>query len=158
MTVPPDLTQWLRAEIGRLGFELVDARVGGPPRRRSVHLRIDRPDSRPGFGVTSDDCTRVSRALLQVYPTARPGEALESLEVSSPGLERPVRWPEHWRRFAGERVRLRARGVAGRPVAVILEVPDDEHVTLELPGGGRTTLALADITEATLVVDIPPRR
>lgn len=158
MTVPPDLTQWLRAEIGRLGFELVDARVGGSSRRRSVHVRIDRPDSRPGFGVTSDDCTRVSRALLERLAADWPGEALDDFEVSSPGVERPIRWPEHWRRFTGSRVRLKARGVTGRPQAVIVDVPDEAHVTLDIEGVGRATLPLADIKEATLVVDWPPRR
>jgi ribosome maturation factor RimP len=65
-----------------------------------------------------------------------------------------VRWPEHWRRYLGQRVRVRARGVSGRPVGVIREVPDDEHVVLEFEGQREPQqLALADITEATLVVD-----
>lgn len=154
--MPPldPLTTKLREQVASLGFELVDARLAGSAMRRSIRLRIDRPDSRPGAGVTSEDCTRVSRALLRWLAEAVPEVGVDVLEVSSPGLERPVRWPEHWRRYLGRSVRIRARGVPGRPVAVIRDVPDDEHVVLELEGvEGPSRLALDDITEATLVVD-----
>lgn len=153
--LPPldPLTIRLRDEVARLGFDLVEARIGGTPRRRSVRLRIDRPDSRPGAGVTSEDCTEVSRALLQWFEESLAAETIDSLEVSSPGLERPVVFPEHWRRFVGERVRLRSKLLPGRPEAVILSVPDEGYVTLAVEGQGERTIALADIAEATLVVD-----
>ena len=154
--MPPldSLTIKLRDEVASLGYELVDARLAGTPKRRSIRLRIDRPDSRPGAGVTSDDCTRVTRAILRLLAEVAPEEVVDALEVSSPGLERPVRWPEHWRRYIGHRVRVRARGLAGKPVGVIRDVPDDEHVVLEFDGQREPQrLALADITEATLVVD-----
>jgi ribosome maturation factor RimP len=147
------LTLRLRDQVARLGFELVDARIAGPASRRSIRLRIDRPGSQPGAGVTSQDCTLVSRALLQWFEGEVPGESVDALEVSSPGIERPVRWPEHWRRFVGERVKVRAPALPGRPVGVIREVPYDAHVVVEFEGIGSRTLALADILEATLVVD-----
>jgi len=75
------------------------------------------------------------------------------LEVSSPGLERPLRWPEHWRRFIGRRARVRAEPLGGRRIVEIVAVPDDEHVTLRPEQGGETTLRLAEISEATLLVD-----
>ena len=68
-------------------------------------------------------------------------------------LERPLRWPQHWRRFVGRRARVRARGLAGRPEVDIAGVPDDAHVALRLPDGALVTIALADVTDATLVVD-----
>jgi len=154
--MPPldSLTIKLRDEVASLGYELVDARLAGTPKRRSIRLRIDRPDSRPGAGVTSDDCTRVTRAILRLLAEVAPEEVVDALEVSSPGLERPVRWPEHWRRYIGHRVRVRARGLAGKPVGVIRDVPDDEHVVLEFDGQREPQrVALADIAEATLVVD-----
>jgi ribosome maturation factor RimP len=147
------LTIRLRDEVARLGFDLVEARIAGTPRRRSVRLRIDRPDSRPGVGVTLGDCTVVSRALLRWFAESLPAETIDSLEVSSPGLERPVVFPEHWRRFVGERVRIRSRALPGRPEAVIRSVPDDGHVVLAVDGQAERTIALADIAEATLVVD-----
>jgi ribosome maturation factor RimP len=75
------------------------------------------------------------------------------LEVSSPGLERPLRWPEHWRRFVGERARVRAASLGGRRTVEIVAVPDDEHVTVRAEDGTETTLPLDSVAEATLVVD-----
>lgn len=147
------LTLRLRDQVARLGYELVDARVAGPPGRRSVRLRIDRPGSLPGAGVTSEDCTVVTRALLRWFADEAPGIAVDSFEVSSPGIERPVRWPEHWRRYLGQRVTVRAAGLPGRLVGVIREVPDEAQVVVEFEGIGSRTLALADIAEATLVAD-----
>jgi ribosome maturation factor RimP len=152
MTTLDPLTALIQDTTFPLGFELVDVRASGPRHRLTVRVRIDRPDSRPGSGVTSDDCTRVARALRAALERAGQ-DPVETLEVSSPGLERPLRFPQHWRRFAGERVRVRSRLLPGRPTAVIVGVPDDEHVTLRLAEGGERTLPLAEITEATLVVD-----
>jgi ribosome maturation factor RimP len=153
--VPPldPLGRRLRDEVARLGFDLVDVRLAGPPKRRSVRLRIDRPDSRPGSGVTSEDCTVVSRALLRWFAEERPEDTVDALEVSSPGVERPLRWPEHWRRFVGERAKVRVTGVPGRVVATICAVPDDTHVVLDIEGHGERTFALDDVAEATLIVD-----
>jgi ribosome maturation factor RimP len=81
------------------------------------------------------------------------------LEVSSPGIERPLRWPEHWRRFVGRRARVRSRAIGGRRQVEIVAVPDDGHVTLRPEGGSEVTVALDDIHEATLVVDFAmPRK
>jgi ribosome maturation factor RimP len=75
------------------------------------------------------------------------------LEVSSPGLERPLRWPEHWRRFVGQRARVRAQALGGRRVVQIVAVPDDRHVVVRGDDGGETTLLLDEVAEANLVVD-----
>ena len=146
------LTSFIRDEVQGLGFELVDLRVTGPRHRLAVRARIDRPDSRPGAGVTSGDCTRVARELRARVSTL-PGDPVETLEVSSPGLERPLRWPAHWRRFVGAEVRVRTPAVPGRPTAIIVAVPDDGHVILRFPDAGERTIALDDIADATLVVD-----
>jgi ribosome maturation factor RimP len=75
------------------------------------------------------------------------------LEVSSPGVERPLRWPEHWRRFVGRRARVRAEPLGGRREVEIIGVPDDEHVTLRGEDGTDVTVSLADVRDATLVVE-----
>lgn len=143
----------IRELVEALGFELADLRRAGTRNRPILQVRIDRPDSAPGHGVTADDCSAVSRALER----ALEGEGLVGpayvLEVSSPGLERPLRWPQHWRRFVGRRARVRARGLTGRPEVAIAGMPDDAHVALRLPDGALVTIALADVTDATLVVD-----
>lgn len=143
----------IRRLLSGLGYELVDLRRGGTPARPVLRVRLDLPHSEPGRRVAADDCVRASRALE--HWLEGPGGLGERyvLEVSSPGIERPVVFPEHWRRFAGRDVRLRAASLPGRPVARIVALPDDERVTLALADGREVTLPLAEIREATLVVD-----
>lgn len=94
------------------GVELVEIRqVQG---RKSLTIRVmidrDRPasDPRPGSGVTVDDCANVSRDLstaLDVHEDDFPGTF--SLEVSSPGLDRPLVKPAHYARFVGEKAKIK---------------------------------------------------
>ena len=143
----------IRDHLAGLGFELADLRRSGTLERPILQVRVDRPDSRPGQGVTADDCAGISRSLERFLETRALVGPRYVLEVSSPGLERPLRWIEHWRRFAGQRVRVRAEALGGRRVVTIAAVPDDEHVTLRREEGTEVTLALEEIREAHLVVD-----
>ena len=146
----------IRDHIAGLGFELVDLRHVGTLERPILQVRVDRPDSRPGQGITADDCARISRSLERFLESSAMVGPRYVLEVSSPGIERPLRWPEHWRRFVGRRARVRARAIGGRREVEIVAVPDDGHVTLRPDGGDDITVALDDIHEATLVVRVEP--
>jgi ribosome maturation factor RimP len=90
--------------VSSLGCELWDAAITGPRGRRMLRVYIDAPG-----GVDLDDCVRVSRSLGPALAAA--GVAMDDvdLEVSSPGAERRLRGLEDYRRFAGQRVRLRYR-------------------------------------------------
>ena len=143
----------IRDHLAGLGFELADLRRTGTLERPILQVRVDRPDSRPGQGVTADDCAGISRSLERFLETRALVGPRYVLEVSSPGLERPLRWIEHWRRFVGQRARVRAEALRGRRVVTIAAVPDDEHVTLRREEGTEVTLALEEIREAHLVVD-----
>jgi ribosome maturation factor RimP len=143
----------IRDHIDGLGFELVDLRRTGTLDRPILQVRVDRADSRPGQGVTADDCAMISRSLESFLESRAMVGPRYVLEVSSPGFERPLRWPDHWRRFVGRHARVRATSLPGRRRVEILAVPDDEHVRLRLEDGSETTLAFDAIREATLVVD-----
>jgi ribosome maturation factor RimP len=143
----------IRAHLDSLGFELVDLRRVGTPQRPILQVRVDRPDSRPGHGVTADDCAAISRSLERFLEASGAVGPRYVLEVSSPGVERPLRSAAHWRRFVGGEARVRSPVLPGRPKVRIVAVPDDDHVTLGLPDGGETTLALEDILDATLAVN-----
>jgi ribosome maturation factor RimP len=151
-----DVLSPVREYIASLGFELVDLRRAGTLDRPILQLRVDRPHSTPGHGITAEECASISRGLERLLEARGLVGPRYVLEVSSPGVERPLRWPEHWRRYIGRRVRLRALGVSGRPEVEILGVPDDGHVQVRLPDGTEPTLALNDIREAHLTYDWAP--
>ena len=148
-----DVLSPIREHIASLGFELVDLRRAGTLDRPILQLRVDRPDSTPGHSITAEECATISRRLERLLESRGLVGPRYVLEVSSPGIERPVRWPEHWRRYVGRRVRLRVQGLPGRPEVEILAVPDDAHVQVRFPDGREPTLALSDVREANLTHD-----
>jgi ribosome maturation factor RimP len=87
------------------GLELVDVEFGGGGGRTTLRLYIDRHG-----GVSLDDCTSISRAVSAALDVEDPIQGAYDLEVSSPGLDRPLRTPEHFVKFSGEEVRVKAFG------------------------------------------------
>ena len=153
-----ELARELERRIEELGYELVELERGGSRRRPLLRLRIDRPDSAPGQGVTLEDCTRVSRAL-EAYLDGRPDLA-ESyvLEVSSPGVERPLVRRRDFERFAGREVALKGKeplaGRARRLEGVLLGVSGqegEERLLLRLPDGEEVEVPRSELTGANLV-------
>lgn len=152
MTSDPRLGR-IRALVEGAGYELVDLQVTGTAGRPLLRVRADVPGAEPGRGITTEACAALSRAIERTLEAEGLVGSTYVLEVSSPGIERPVRFPEHWRRFAGQRVRVKARGLPGRPEAVIVGMPDAATVRLRLDGGEERDVALEAVKEATLVVD-----
>ena len=75
------------------------------------------------------------------------------LEVSSPGIERPLRWREHWERFRGQVVNVRLRG-RGRRQATIVDVLDErDAVVLAFAEGASEEIPLEQVQDASLAVD-----
>jgi len=87
------------------GLELVDVELAGAGGRTTLRLYVDRAG-----GVSLDDCSSISRAVSAALDVEDPIEGAYDLEVSSPGLDRPLRTPEHFQKFAGEEVRIKAFG------------------------------------------------
>jgi len=111
----PEIEREIEARVEALGFEIVEVRWGGSGGRPSLRLRIDRPDAVVGHGVTVDDCAAVSRALepwLDARPDLPPRYVLE---VSSPGVDRPLTKDRDFQRFRGHLVAVKGHEVlAGR--------------------------------------------
>ncbi|HXF96483.1 MAG TPA: ribosome maturation factor RimP [Gemmatimonadales bacterium] len=148
------LAEAFRTRLEALGFDLADLRIGGTPNRPLVQVRIDvLPDGvSGGRAVTVEDCAAVSRALEAWLDREAPFGPRYVLEVSSPGLERPLRWHRHWARFVGRDVRARLAG-RGRIRARIVAVPDQDTVVLQPEGAEPVTVRLTEISEAHLAVD-----
>jgi ribosome maturation factor RimP len=87
------------------GLELIDVEIGGGGGRQVLRVFIDKAN-----GVSLDDCTSVSRAVSAALDVEDPIQGAYDLEVSSPGLDRPLRTPEHFHKFLGSRVRVKTFG------------------------------------------------
>jgi ribosome maturation factor RimP len=155
-----EVARELDDRIEALGLELVEIEWGGTPRRPILRIRVDLPDSEPGRGVTVEDCARASRALeewLDGHP-AVPERYV--LEVSSPGVERPLSRERDFRRFVGREIRMRTSGRAG-PSSVQgtlegVEGPGDGggfQVVVRTPGDGLVRVPKSEIVRANLVFD-----
>jgi ribosome maturation factor RimP len=110
----------------REGMEIIDIefRREGGRSGRVLRLYLDKEG-----GPNMDDISRVSHALSDVLDSDNAIETAYTLEVSSPGINRPIRRPEHFSRFLGKRIRVRTRDmIDGRRsfLGVLSEVAEHE--------------------------------
>jgi len=145
------LQDFVRKEVDALGFDLVEFRRGGTARRPVLDIRIDRRD---GTKVTIDDCAHVSRALEPRLDASGMVGDQYVLEVSSPGVERPLRHAADWRRFTGRRASVSSPAVGGRIEGEIVGVEGSEGAEVALLRDGKGVehrVPLTEIREARLV-------
>ena len=146
------LAESFRVRVEESGLELADLRIGGTPNRPLVQVRIEWPPADPPRPVTVADCAMASRALeAWLDGDGRLGPRYV-LEVSSPGLERPLRWHRHWVRFVGRDVNVKLAGL-GRVRARIVAVPSEDIVVLQPQGGAEREYRLAEARDARLASD-----
>lgn len=130
------LDQAIESRVAASGFELVELERVGSKTRPILRLRIDKPGS--DAGVTLEDCARVSRELeayLDENPTL--GERYV-LEVSSPGVERPLVKRADYERFAGKEVSIKtseAIGDRGKRIEGVLRgISESDVIALDVNG------------------------
>ena len=132
------------------GYELVDVEQSSVGRYRVVRVYLDKPG-----GVSVGDCARFSRRLSDCLDMNQTVPGAYHLEVSSPGLERPVRTLEHVLRFTGQRVSLTThepRDGRRRWEGVLLG-PDGERAGVRTDEGEEYWFEWAEVRMARLVVD-----
>lgn len=134
-----------------MGYEIVLVEIKGGGRRSIVRVYIDQPG-----GVTLDDCERFSRRFSVLLDVEDCMPFSYVLEVSSPGLDRPLTKEADFQRFCGKNAKLRTRfpvegqrNFKGKIVSV-----NEGRVTLETGLGKQMETAVADIEKANLVVEI----
>ncbi len=132
MATNDELEKLLMPLVEDLGYEFVGLEYLSNPKNRVVRLFIDQPET----GIDVDDCENVSREVSALMDVEEPVSGQYTLEVSSPGVERPLFRPEHFRRFIGEQAVVQMavplegrRKFKGRILAV-----DGEEVSLEVDG------------------------
>ena len=141
----PDREAWLREALAGLGYELVDLEAS---RGGLMRVFIDSPR-----GISVEDCARVSNHLTRLF--AVENVDYERLEVSSPGLDRPLKRLEDYERFRGQKasVRLKLPREGRRRFEGVLAGVEDGAVVMEIEGE-RTLFAPGDIDRARLVPDV----
>jgi ribosome maturation factor RimP len=125
------LAELIEPVTAAAGLDLESVRMSVAGKRRLLRIVVD-----GDHGVSLDDAADVSRDISAMLDEANAlGEVPYTLEVSSPGVDRPLTEPRHWRRGVGRLVKVKVAGegaVEGRILAA-----DADGVTLELAKGGR---------------------
>ncbi len=133
-------------------MELIDVEFSREHSGWVLRLFIDKPG-----GVNLDDCAVISRAVGTALDVEDTIDRPYHLEVSSPGLNRPLKRPEHFRQAEGKRVRLKTYGPLGEPprrnfTGVVKGVAEDA-VMLEVSGMGDFRIPFGEIAKANLEFD-----
>lgn len=145
--MPSALEGILEPTLTGLGYELVDMQVSN--RGRFLRIFMDKPG-----GITVEDCAAVSRHLSRVLEVE--GIDYDRLEVSSPGLDRPLRKAADFARYAGQKVdvRMRLADASGRRRYVgVLRGIDGATATVEVDGAP-VALQLEGMDRARLVPEL----
>jgi ribosome maturation factor RimP len=159
--MPPDSNQResLEASIttlaeqvaASLGMEVIRAEIKGGGGRSIVRVFIDQPG-----GISLNDCERFSRQFSVLLDVEDWIPFSYMLEVSSPGLDRPLVKEADFRRFAGKRAKVRTRTpIQGQNVfrGVIVDIVED-RLGLEIEPGTKIEISLAEIERANLIIEI----
>ncbi|WP_258360873.1 ribosome maturation factor RimP [Moorella sulfitireducens] len=134
-----------------MGYELVDLQYGREGGRYILRLFIDRPG-----GIGLDDCEKASRAVGDILDQEDPIPHSYYLEVSSPGLERPLKKEADFQRFAGRKIKMRTfapidgqRHFQGRLLGL-----RDGQVQVQLEDGRLLAVPPDQVATARLIFDL----
>ena len=137
-----DVTRLVETTLAGMGYELVDLEVSG---RGLMRVLLDKPE-----GIALEDCEKVSHQLTRLFTVE--GVDFDRLEVSSPGLDRPIKKEADFIRFCGAKAQIKLRmPIAGRKnfVGILGEVRDG---VLQLDVDGKLVpIELSNLDKARLV-------
>ena len=141
-----DLEGLVTATIEALGYELVDLQLSN--RGKMLRVFIDKP-----AGITVDDCALISNQLTRIFEVE--GVDYDRLEVSSPGLDRPLKREADFNRFKGEKVQLKLRIPVNnqRNFVGVLHGVRDGVVEVDVDGA-ITEFGVANLEKARLVPNV----
>jgi ribosome maturation factor RimP len=145
-----DIRKLLDPILDSMGLSLWDIEFQKQGPQWILRLYIDRES-----GVTLNDCESVSRDLSAVLDVEDSIPHAYTLEVSSPGLDRTLSKPEHYKRFTGSTVKVKTyQPINGQKVfrGKLLGM-SDTSITVEAEGAGTIEILLTDIAKASLEVD-----
>lgn len=142
------LTALAEPVVAAMGFHLVAIRFGRGGHKGHATVRLFIEGAQPGLPVTIDDCAAVSREVGTVFDVENPIAGRYHLEVSSPGVERPLLKRSDFERFCGYQIRLHCQNGNQGPGGTLsgcLRGLSDEEVVLTTPEG-EARIPLAQIS------------
>ena len=145
-----DLSKLFEPVVESMGYELVGVEFLGAGGHGTLRVYIDRDE-----GVSLDDCAAISHQVSGILDVEEPIKQVYDLEVSSPGIDRPLFKLADFERFTGKTARIKlAVGLLGRKnfKGELQGVADSKLVTIEVDGEVYD-LPYADIAKANLVGD-----
>jgi ribosome maturation factor RimP len=140
----------IEPEAEGLGYRIVRVRLSGNRRKRLQLMAERASDGQMGI----DDCGRLSRALSPMLDLKDPIAGEYDLEVSSPGIDRPLMRLEDFERFKGHEAKLETTGSADgrRRFKGVVDGVDGDEILLTTPEGERLRFKFASLSEARLVL------
>jgi ribosome maturation factor RimP len=147
------LVKLLETTLAGMGYELVDLEQSNRGKLLQVFIDLPHVVGAPEKSITVEDCQAVSNQLTRLF--AVEGVDYDRLEISSPGMDRVLRKPADFERFAGEQVNMKMRlPVNGRKkFAGVIRSVVDGRVELDIEGGS-VSLELVNLDKARLVPKI----
>ncbi|MGE4409344.1 MAG: ribosome maturation protein RimP [Sphingobium sp.] len=144
------LTQLIEPEAKALGFDLVRVKIFGGE-DATLQVMAERPDTRQ---LTIDDCAALSRRLSDMLDEKDPIESAYRLEVSSPGIDRPLTRLKDFADWVGHEARVNvAEAVQGRKqFKAVLAGLDGETILLDDPKLGRVEIGFDNLHSAKLIL------
>ena len=140
------LVEELTPPLLAMGLDLEAVEVTPAGRRRVLRVAVDKDG-----GVTMDDVADSTKEISRLLDTSDVmGEQPYTLEVTSPGVDRPLSLPRHWRRNTGRLVKVVTRD--GSAVVGRVTAQDDESVTLDVDGTPRV-VPLSDVAKAHVQIE-----
>jgi ribosome maturation factor RimP len=150
--IDPGLYEQLATLINSMGYELVGCEIVPQGRRMIFRIFID-----SGQGVTLDDCSQVSHQVSAMMDVEDPIQGGYSLEISSPGIDRPLFEIGHYQKQIGKRVKIRLYAPINNKrqfKGILLRVEDEDITLLVDDSQQEVTLPFSAIEKANLIGDV----
>lgn len=143
-----DIIDALEAVAHEHGIDIVDVEIVGATKAPCVRVRIDRLD---GEGISLDEVTAQNAWVSDAVEKLDPISGSYTLEVSSPGMARPLRRPSDFERYIGSAVELVTTATEGRrKFKGTIAATDEQAVTLELEDGEQVSIPHGDVKKCAL--------
>lgn len=154
--IDPILYERMTTLVSGMGYELVGCEVLSQPGSMLFRIYIDSEK-----GVKVDDCSRVSRQIGAMMDVDGPFQGKYHLEVSSPGIDRPLFEPAHFRKYVGKRIKVRLYTPVNqqRKYNGMLKQVEGEEITILVDTSEQEVkLSFSNIEKANLIGDIDFQR